>query len=41
MILPDQAILREPKEFDREAKIIRNILGTTVKRFDFLLEKYE
>ena len=41
---PDQPILSESKESEKEAKIIKNILATTIKQkdlFDFLLEKYE
>ena len=39
-----QLILSESKESEKEAKIIKNILATTVKQedlFDFLLDKYE
>ena len=41
---PDQPIFSESKESEKEAKIIKNILATTVKRkdlFDFFLDKYE
>ena len=41
---PDQPILNWPKESEKEAKIVKNIIATTVKQkdlFDFLLDKYE
>ena len=41
---PDQPILGESKESEKEAKIMKNILAITVKQndlFDFLLDKYE
>ena len=41
---PDQPILSEAKESEKESKIIKNILANTVKQkdlFDFLLDKYK
>ena len=41
---PDQPILSESRESEKEVKIIKNILAATVKQkdlFDFLLDKYE
>ena len=41
---PDQSILSQSNESEKEAKAIKNILATIVKQrdlFDFLLDKYK
>ena len=41
---PDQSMLSQSNESEKEAKAIKNILATIVKQrdlFDFLLDKYK